>query len=377
MRTSGHIDNARVRTGFLAVCLLGISLSLLPTSKNRAPVLGEQYQLVFHEVQGLTVGSTVTLGGVEAGRVINIDFAPQGSWKELNKGQGERPVVLVTVGLAPGFHLPPFSGYKIDANLKGWREVNIIPGEGEARVSPNSIINAELDSTETDRISRTLYDIEDLVLSTRDVRRQFIDPKFQRGLKDSVSNFRFYSRELLARGQHAQAQVHEAERQLDRQQRAMLEQIDRIDAQLSNARQTLNGGLVAKARQGTQSVRSQIAALDHGLDGMLTQAQSYTGQFRSYVRSFDDSPLGRKRAKAMADQAHALAEQMDEYAALAHDFRGLSSDPQVQKDLRGKSKDLKSRSVSLKQASAALESLAKGLQFLNSVAPAVSPTPTP
>jgi hypothetical protein len=367
----------RAKTGLIALSVIGVSLLFIPSQKNRKPVLGETYQLVFHEIQGLGIGNSVAVGGVEAGRVIKIDFAPRASWRELNRGQGERPVVLVTVGLGPGFHLPPLSGYKILSNLKGLRMVNILPGAGDQRVSPGSIINAELDPDEVDRVSTTLEHITQLVESTRDVRRQFTDPKFQRSLKDSVSNFRFYSRELLARGKHAGAQIRSMEDGLDRQQQQMLMQIDRVDAQLGRARETIRTTYVAKAHQGAEQMKSQIASMDDKLGSLLIQADDYSHRFKDYLHNFDNSPLGSKKAKALAEQAHAMADQLDLYAGLSHDVHGLTSSPEVQKDVRDKFKDLKSRSEALKQAAAALEALSQSLQFLKAVAPAPTSAPSP
>ena len=116
--------------GFAVSLICLVLLGLTPTQRKRPPILGKTYKLVFHSIEGLKVGDPVVVGGVDAGRVANIDFAPREDWTRLNKSRGEQPVVLVTVAIEGGMPVPTSAGYKVVSTLRGTHFVNIVPGAG-------------------------------------------------------------------------------------------------------------------------------------------------------------------------------------------------------------------------------------------------------
>jgi hypothetical protein len=354
----------RFKVGLSTLAVIGVLLALTPAQHSRTPVFGDNYRLVFHEVQGLTKGNPVVVGGAEAGRVVDINFAPRRDWVELNKGQGDRPVVLVTVGMNPGFHLQSLSGYKILTTLKGPPTVNIIPGSNGQTLTSGTIINDEFASAQVDRLSDTIANIEDLVKSTRDVRNQFMDPKFQRSLKDSASNFRFYTRELMVRGAHAREQIDSVNQQLDEQQKSLLDAMTRADGKMLAMRAQMESGIIGKMKTGAHAMNANIVAMDQQLDGIITKASRYANMFHGYVRNLDHASFGGVSVKNLAAQAHSMADRLDEYAALAGDLHSVTSDPQVQRDLRDKLKQVKAKSETLKQAADTLEGISQGVRFL-------------
>ncbi len=334
----------------LVVCSLSlVLLGLSPGQTKRKPFLGTNYLLVMHACEGLREGDPVTLGGVEAGRVIDIDFAPKEDWERLNpKGDG-RPAVLVTVALQQGYRIHQGAGYKVVSTLRGSHFVNILPAPpGQEAAPPGSVLNQELASERDDYLNATLRNFKTLSKQTEAMRDQFGDQGFQRDMKDLASNMRFYSTEFSALSKSSRTQLSSISRQLDLQEAAILQRVSQMDAQASRAAAYMHG-FVPVVRQQLALYGGKIKAGQQQLDSAFNLAQGYTKTLQGYEQWVKDSPLTKIDVDKLSQQAHEWRNKLDDYANLAGDMHTISSDKQVQTDLKAIPRKYRDQSQKIKE----------------------------
>jgi len=323
-------------------------LALAPTQTKRAPILGKQFRLVFHALDGLREGDPVTVGGVDAGRVVDIDFAPEDDWKSLNPPHEERPVVLVTVALRQGFDLAPGTAYRIVSTLRGRHFINIIPPPPGAQLAENSILNQELEILSDNQLEATIRNFQVLNKRTEDMRKDFANPEFRRELKDLASNMRFYSAEFLRISESSNQQVVNMTRTLDAQEQALLNQAEKMTQQTLRVRSYIKA-MVPTMQAQLRNYRGQLDKGQAQIDSLVVAGQKYNKMMREYGLLIEYSPLGKIDADKLSQRLHTLSTQLADYANLAGDLHRLSSDPQVQQDIRQPLKKVKERSEKLKE----------------------------
>lgn len=359
----------------LVVCSISlVMLGLAPTQQKRPSILGTQYKLVFHVCQGLREGDPVKVGGVEAGRVINLDFAPVEDWPKLNPPGDERPAVLVTVALQQGFKLSPGSGYKVVSTLRGTHFINILPSPPTSEVSPGSILNQELPGEADDQLMATIKGFKVLSQRTKDMREQFGDPVFRRDMKDLASNMRFYSNEFLRVSQDSKHQVKEIQQRLDEQEASLLGNVQKMDNQTARASSYLRS-MVPSLRQQVASYRRQMNSSQKQLDKMYATAESYNKKFRDFQKQLQDGPIGKLDHEKIAQDVHDTKNKIEFYADLTQDMHTVTSDAQIQRDFKAIPKKYKNQSEKWKDQARKLEEQVDNFRWLGNPDP--SPTPSP
>ncbi len=338
-------------------------LAMAPTQQKRAPILGTKYQLVFHTCEGLRDGDPVVVGGVDAGRVVNIDFAPESDWTRLNLNRDKRPVVLVTVALNPGFSLSEGTGYKVVSTLRGNHFINILPPTPGQVLSAGAVLNQELPPETEDQLNATLRNFKELSRQTEDFRDQFSDPQSQREIKDLASNMRFYSAEFVRVSREGRQRAQQLDAQLAEQEEQIVSQLQRMDAQASRAAGYLHT-YVPQAREEMHRYRQRLAEGQKQLDQMVALGQHYGDQLQQYVQTLENSPLTRLDPEKLADRIHKIKNQLDDYANIAGDMHTLASDPGVQKDFKGYFKRFKNQSEKLKARVHSLEQQADKYRWM-------------
>lgn len=338
-------------------------LALAPTQTKRAPILGKQFRLVFHALDGLREGDPVTVGGVDAGRVVNIDFAPEEDWKSLNPPGEERPAVLVTVALRSGFDLAPGTAYRIISTLRGRHFINIIPPPPGARLAENSILNQELEILSDNQLQATIRNFQMLNQRTEDLRKDFANPEFRRELKDLASNLRFYSAEFLRISQSSNQQVVNMTRTLDAQEQALLRQAELMTQQTVRVRSYVKA-MVPTMQAQLQNYRAQLDKGQAQIDNLVKAGKRGNQMMREYGLLIEYSPLGKIDGDELSQRLRTLSTQLEDYANLAGDMHRLSSDPQVQQDIRQPLKKAKERSQKLKEQLKGYEQQLDSFQWL-------------
>lgn len=355
--------NKEARVGLIVAIICTLLLVLAPTQGKRSPILGTLYKLSFHEVAGLHTGDPVVLGGVPAGRVISLDFAPRQDWVKLNPGQPDVPMVLVTISVDSGFNIPKGTGYRVVSTLKGKHFINMFPGEpGEVHGS-GDILTEELSVQKDDKLSATFQQFRSLAVQTEEVRRQFSNADFRRDMKDMASNARFYSREFIDLSTNATKRVEEMARKIDTQERSLLAQAAAMDDRVSRAEVYLKK-VIPSARQQLNGYRQQLQAAQGQMDQIYAQSDKFIAQLQTLTDKLDKGPLSKIDAQAISKRAHDLSTKLQDYADLAGDLHTISSDPQVQKDMKAYLTKFKAQSQSLKTTVEQYDSKLDGWKWL-------------
>ena len=315
------------RIGLVVMTVSMVMLGLAPTQRKRAPLLGHEYKLVFHACQGLRVSDPVTIGGVDGGRVVDIDFAPLESWDNLNPPGENRPVVLVTVGLYQGFNLTKGTAYKVVSTLRGRHFINILPpppGEEAA----GTILNQELNNSGENQLLATINNFKVLSHSTKEMRNQFADPVFRRDVKDLASNLRFYSAEFVRVSEGARAEVFKMHKTLDRQEASLMANVARMDEKTVRAA-TYIRTMVPAMRQQMAMYQRQLDAGQRQMDKGYRLAEGYTKGLLALKAQLEASPLATMDPEKLGQQMHDWKNKLEDYANLAGDMHTLSSDAQI------------------------------------------------
>lgn len=365
------ILSKEAKIGFVIGTACLVLLGLAPSQRTRAPIIGSSYELVFHDLEGLQEGDPVVVGGVDAGRVTNIDFAPQDTWKELNPPGVDRPVVLVTVALRPGFPLSQGTGYKVVSTLRGNRFINILPSPPTRdRVREGTILSGELPPETADQLQMTLANFKNLSKSTKKMRDQFADPLFRRDMKDLASNMRFYSVEFARVSKGSRAQINRMAAQFERYERQAIAQVQKMDAQIS-AVGNYTRSLTPSLRARIQGYNQRIASGQRQLDSVYAQSNNLLRNFRSYADRMQAQAANFHPDK-VAERIDQINERMQNYADLATDLHQISSDPGLKQDLKAMPRRMRERSERLKDQ---VEGYRTQLNVLQFILPLLPPDP--
>ena len=350
------------RIGLVVCSISMVMLGMAPTQSKRTPLGGAQYKLVFHACQGLRVGDPVTLGGVDGGRVVDIDFAPNQDWKELNPPGENRPVVLVTVGLYQGYKLTKGTAYKVVSTLRGRHFINILPPPpGEA--ASDGILNNELDSTGDDQLLATIKHFKTLSGNTKAMRSNFADPAFRRDMKDLASNMRFYSAEFVRVSQGSRAQVLSMQRNLERQEAALMANVQRMDEKTARASAYIRT-MVPAARAQLAMYQGKLDAGQKQMDQAYKLADGYTKGLLQLKARIENSPLAKLDPDKLSQQMHDWKNKLEDYANLAGDMHTLSSDPQIRDGFKEPVRKYKAMSEKWKEQVHGFESQVEPFRWL-------------
>jgi ABC-type transporter Mla subunit MlaD len=339
--------NKEAKVGLVVAMICCLMLALAPTQKKRTQILGTEYKLSFHGVEGLKPGDPVVLGGVPAGRVVSVDFAEREDWGKLNPGQPDVPMVLATISINTGISIPKQTGYKIISTMKGKHFINMVPGVPGENYKAGATLTDELTPERDDKLGATFRNFRQLAKQTDTVRMQFSDAQFRRDIKDTASNARFYSQEFATISKNAGGQVKQISKQLEQQERALLTQAAALDARVDKAELYMKQ-VIPAAKNQLAGYRQMLAQAQGQMDQVYKQSDQLTAQLKTFADRLESSPLGKLDEKVLSKKAHELSIKMQDFADLSGDLHTISSDPQVQKDVKAYFTKFKKQSETLK-----------------------------
>ncbi|MCA9790359.1 MAG: MCE family protein [Candidatus Eremiobacteraeota bacterium] len=338
--------SAQAKVGLLVVTLALIMLYTAPGQHRRAPVLGHSLKLLFTQVHGLREGDPVKLAGVPSGVITHIDFASDELRKQFSLVTGGLPLVEVSVSLNATAKVPSNSYYQAVGNLNGTRWIDITPAGGDSFIGANEPFFAERTSIQDDQLTRTLRTLRTLSDQTVELRDAIADAEFRRQVKDTVSNLRFYSRELAEASRTAPEQLAAVERQMDEQEARLHSQIDSMDAKVAEVRNRLQT-MTPQVKENLAAWRERIDKSSGEIEQMLAQAVDLTERYNQAVNDAVESYTDPAKIEKFVITARKWSRQIDAIMAIATDLHSLSSDPKVQEDLKGMITKLKGRSEDL------------------------------
>lgn len=310
--------------------------------------------LLFTQVHGLRVGDPVTMAGAPLGRVVDIDFASQSVQDSLYPLTGGTILVRAVVALDTFREIPKESTYTVQTDLNGRRWIDITASPSEEVIGADEIFFAEDQVVRDDKVQRTIRTFTMLSEQTKDLRAELANPEFRLRTKDTFSNLRFYSRELVAASAQAPAQLQEFGENLDRQEAELYGQLAAFDAKTRE----VSARMLEMTPQITENLQGWTQRMERQSERLTSTLKMATEKTREYDEMLEkviDQRLNPKAVKRLITQTKKWARKLQEYRYLAEDLHALTSDPTVRADLKAAIAEFEAKSRSLNERLLKLE----------------------
>ena len=345
------------KIGFVSVLLVMAGL-LLYNFKDRTSELlfDDEIGLLFTQVHGLRAGDPVTVGGAPSGRVVEIDFAPASIQQALMPITGGVTLVRAKISLDSFRKIPKESTYTVRTDLNGRRWIDITVSPSTEEIGADDTFFAEQAPLNSDQLHLTIKAFKTLGSQTQELRDELSDPAFRLKTKDTASNLRFYSRELIAVSAGAPAQLKEMGKSLDAQEAAIYAQIEAFEEKRKEVsrRVTEMAPQLSENLQGwTKRMERQGSKLTETLELAIEQSEEYQQMLDELVvKQLDPEVI-----KQAVVQTRKWARKIQGYRYLAEDLHSLTSDPAVKKELKQVISDLRLKSDEIQKKLLKLEDL--------------------
>lgn len=344
------------RVGLITLVIFA-SLLLLDALRERGVVsFGTEQGLIFTQVHGLREGDLVTVGGVPAGKVVSIDFAPADLQKALAPVTGGVELVRANVAFDKFRKIPKESTYTVLTDMNGIRRVEITVSPSQEDIDPGETFFAEETTRQEDQLQATVKTFATLGRQTEKLREILSDEDFRLRTRDTASNLRFYSRELRAASAQAPAQLEAFESELNTQEMAILNQLKAFDDKSKDVRERMT----EMSPQLTETMRSYAERMTRQgdrLTGTLATAAQRSEEYQQMLDRLSSEQLSPEAVQTLVIQTKKWGRRLDEYRRLAEDVHALTSDPTVRSDLKEAIKKFEVRGVEMNQRLEKLEKL--------------------
>lgn len=345
--------NKDAKIGFVAVLIVAACMLYNSFRESGITLFSDKVSLLFTQVHGLRKGDIVTIGGVPAGRVVDIDFAPDEIQDSFTPITGGTTLVRALVELG-GRHIPKESTYQVRVDLNGRRWLDITLSPSAEMIGPSDNFFAEEAFGQDDQMQRTLTAFKTLAESTEELRAQLTAPEFQLRTKDTASNLRFYSRELLAASGKAPEQLEAFDKSLNRQERILLQRVMEFDKKT----QEVARRMTEMAPQLSENLQGWSKRMERQADRLESTLQMAEAKSEEYQKLLDDAILAKLKPEVterLIKQTRRWARRLEEYRYLAEDLHSLTSDPTIRADLKKAIDDFRVRSDKLNKRLQRLE----------------------
>jgi ABC-type transporter Mla subunit MlaD len=313
----------------------------------------DEIGLLFTQVHGLRAGDQVTIAGVPSGRVMDIDFAPIEIQESLAPVTGGTTLVRAMVSLDR--NIPKESTYSIRVDLNGrrWLDITLSPSEEMIQAEDNFF--AEVAAGQEDQLQRTIRTFSTLSEQTEELRSQLTAPEFLLRTKDAASNLRFYSREMVSASAKAPQQLMEFEDDLDKQEVALLQEVQAFDAKTKE----VSKRMLEMAPQLSENLKGWTLRMERQSERLSSTLQMASTKSTEYQKLLDDAidqQLSPEATEKLINQTKKWGRKLQEYRYMAEDLHSLTSDPTIRSDLkkaiddfRIKTDDLNARLLKLEE----------------------------
>ena len=318
----------------LAVVAIMAALMLYQSFRDSGILtFNDKVGLLFTQVHGLRAGDPVTIGGVPEGRVVNIDFAPDEIQQAFVPLTGGTTLVRALVELDGGRKIPRESTYAIRVDLNGRRWLDITLSPSEEMIGAEENFYAEVALGQDDQMQRTIRTFSTLAEQTEELRAQLTAPEFLLRTKDTASNLRFYSRELVAASSEAPAQLEALDESLNRQELVLLQQIRAFDEKTREISQRM----VEMAPQLSENLQGWSQRMERQggkLTRTLEMASAKSEELQKVLDKAVNEQLDPEVVRNLVRQTKRWSRKIQEYRYLAEDLHSLTSDPTIRSDLK-------------------------------------------
>ncbi len=311
------------------------------------PDVGEKYHVMFDDVQGLQVRSSVHLSGVRIGYVSDI---------ELNSQNRVDVTIVVTRDGAKLFSSDYFV-YTIASNILGDKWLDIKPGAVPEGVEPISVDEVVIGTTpiSLEQLAQEGSQLmEELRGSIAALNEIVGDDTFKKDVKVTVNNIRDISANLKDASGDARQLMGELRVRMANIAGTMENVIDNASATVAQLRSDA-AEIGSNVRNTTSTVNNLVQGNASNLNAIvmnLRQMSSSLKNTASALENVADDPQMRGDILAIAANIRKVSEEV---AGIAGDIRTVTGDPQVQEDLRETVHNVREASGSVKRVTQKVE----------------------
>ena len=341
------------KIGFVVVFALLILLAFNAVRQSGVIGFTDQVALLFTQVHGLRAGDPVTIGGVPSGRVVDIDFAPDDIQESFIPITGGTKLVRALVDLG-GRELPKESTYAIRIDLNGRRWLDITMSPSEETIGPHDHFFAEEAFGQDDQMQRTIRTFTTLAEQTEELRHELTAPEFLLRTKDTASNLRFYSRELVAASSQAPEQLKAMDQGLANQELVLLQQMELFDQRIVD----VSRRMTELAPQLSETMSSWSHRMERQSERLASTLEMASVKSVEYQKILDQAVISKMDPKVIHEvikKTKRWSRRLQEYRYLAEDLHSLTSDPKIRKDLTKVIDDFRAKSTELNEKVEKLE----------------------
>lgn len=318
------------KVGAIILLILGLLVYSAPSSSTRdSGLLGGQYKLLFDEVCGLTVNSDVKVSGFSVGTVTDINFTS----REIRDTYGEDMAVIVTIATDYDVVIPKDSSASIGSKTGYGSWVDITPGLSQEALPRQSISKLRILTPPTEQLTAGLANLTALHANTAELREAVRDPRFRREMRDMASNARFYTTEIRKTGNQAQRYVAGVDKRLDQAQNAMLQQLERVDVQVSQAGARLEG-LLPKVTESVEQWQGRISRADVQITRLVKIADQEIKRFNQIAAQAQQALKDPQMAHQLVQKLHQLAPKLENIAEISDTVAAVIGSPEAKQALR-------------------------------------------
>ena len=311
------------------------------------PDVGEKYHVMFDDVQGLQVRSSVHLSGVRIGYVSDI---------ELNSQNRVDVTIVVTRDGAKLFSSDYFV-YTIASNILGDKWLDIKPGavpEGVEPIAADEIVIGTTPISLEQLAQEGSQLMEELRGSIAALNEIVGDDTFKKDVKVTVNNIRDISTNLKDASGDARQLMGELRVRMANIAGTMENVIDNASATVAQLRSDA-AEIGSNVRNTTSTVNNLVQGNASNLNAIvmnLRQMSSSLKNTASALENVADDPQMRGDILAIAANIRKVSEEV---AGIAGDIRTVTGDPQVQEDLRETVHNVREASGSVKRVTQKVE----------------------
>ncbi|MGM9998086.1 MAG: MlaD family protein [Candidatus Bruticola sp.] len=324
------------------------------------PDAGEKYHIIFDDVQGLQVRSSVRLSGVRIGYVSDI---------ELNSQNRVDVTVVVTRDEVKLFSSDYFV-YTIASNILGDKWLDIKPGSVPEGIEPIGTDEVVVGTTpiSLDQLAQEGSQLmEELRGSIAALNEIVGDETFKKDVKVTVNNIRDISSNLKDASGDARQLMGELRVRMANIAGTMENVVDNASAAVAQLRVDA-AEIGSNVKHTTAAVNNLVQDNTDNLNTIvmnLRQMSSSLKNTAAALESVADDPQMHSDIMAIAANIRKVSEEV---AGIAGDIRTVTGDPQVQEDLRETVHNVREATGSVKRVTQKVEgitsnfpgSLAKG-----------------
>ncbi len=336
---------ARVGMVTVVACIL-LGLVFLEIGKV-GPDSGSKYHVMFDDVQGLQVRSSVRLSGVRIGYVSNIELN--------NQNRVDVTVVVNRDGVR--LYSSDYFVYSIASSLLGdkWLDIksNSIP-EGVEPIAPGETVVGTTPISLEQLAQEGSQLMEELRSSVMALNEIIGDDAFKKDIKVTVTNIRDISTNLKDASGDARQLIGEVRVRMNRLAATFEDVMDNASATVAQLRSDA-ADIGANVRQASGSVNTLIQDNTGNINTIVMNLRQMSSSLRntaSALESLADNPQVHDDILAIAANIRKVSEEV---AGIAGDIRSITGDPKVQEDIKETVSNVREATGSVKRITGKVE----------------------